>query len=288
MADYFPLIRRAIEALPEGGTSEQRQAIYERAARCVDAPIALGRACAAGDRISSGNGFSSKTPSRGSRPISRKRRRTNSTLSPSRLLPRAGPRLRRRRRNAPAGPARYRPMTMPQQMLRPADGHAFPSRASGAGAAEAPQLYRHHHRCRPADHHRHRGCGLYSPRPPDRFKTTLQAAQGTAASSANGACQYALAPDTAFAARPARNSARAGYSRGCARLALRGKCLQSATAAGAARRRRLARRTRFDRGARRPRSASRATSKFQMSGSMWSSSFAGTSIRPFQPPTRSI
>ena len=31
MADYFPLIRRAIEALPEGGTSEQRQAIYERA-----------------------------------------------------------------------------------------------------------------------------------------------------------------------------------------------------------------------------------------------------------------
>ena len=31
MADYFPLIRRAIEALPDGGTSDQRQAIYERA-----------------------------------------------------------------------------------------------------------------------------------------------------------------------------------------------------------------------------------------------------------------
>ena len=31
MADYFPLIRRAIEALPDGGTSDQRRAIYDRA-----------------------------------------------------------------------------------------------------------------------------------------------------------------------------------------------------------------------------------------------------------------
>jgi len=31
MADYFPLISKAIQALPDGGTSEQRRAIYDRA-----------------------------------------------------------------------------------------------------------------------------------------------------------------------------------------------------------------------------------------------------------------
>lgn len=49
MADYFPLISRAIQALPDGGTSDQRQAIYDRARealmrqlRSVEPPLPQG------------------------------------------------------------------------------------------------------------------------------------------------------------------------------------------------------------------------------------------------------